>query len=96
MNNIIINYAILALTKLPFLCYSYRFSMKRPYEDIVESHKRRKEACVGQKRHQNENYDSQLSLKKPNLDIKTCKTGVCVCVYVRCGSVRFTLLLCRD
>ena len=29
-------------------------------------------ACVGQKRHQDENnYDSQLGLKKPNLDIKT-------------------------
>ena len=46
-------------------------------------------ACVGQKRHQDENYVSQLSLKKPNLDIKTCKTGVCV--YVRCSSVRLTL-----
>ena len=56
-------------------------------------------ACVGQKRHQDENnYDSQLGLKKPNLDIKTWKTGVCecVCVYVWCGSVRFTLLLCQD
>ena len=48
--------------------------MKRPYEDIVESPKRKEEeqkeyimpACVGQKRHQDENYDSQLSLKKPN------------------------------
>ena len=60
--------------------------MKRPYEDIFESPKRRKEkeeyimsAFAGQKRHQDENYDSQLSLKTPNLDIKTFKTGVCVC-----------------
>ena len=68
--------------------------MKRPYEDIVESPKRRKEEeeyimSAGQKRQQDEIYDSQLSLKKPNLDIKTYKTGVCV--YVRCGSVRFTI-----
>ena len=61
--------------------------MKRSYEDIFESPKRRKEedeqyimsAFAGQKRHQDENYDSQLSLKAPNLDIKTYKTGVCVC-----------------
>ena len=63
--------------------------MKRLHDDIVESPKRRKveeeyimPACVGQKRHQDENYDFQLSPKKPNLDIKTCKTGVCVCVCV--------------
>ena len=69
--------------------------MKRPYEDIVESPKRKKEeeeyimsAFVGQKRHQDENYDTQPSLKKPNLDIKLCKTGVFV--YVGCSSVRFT------
>ena len=80
--------------------------MKRSYEDFVESHKRSKEeekyimpACVGQKRHQDENYDSQLSLKKPNLSIKICKNRcvcVCVCVCLWCGSVRFTLLLCQD
>ena len=69
--------------------------MKRLHEDIVESPKRRKveeeyimTACVGQKRHQDENYE--LSPKKPNLDIKTCKRGVYVCVYVCCDSVRFT------
>ena len=65
--------------------------MKRPNEYIITSHRQRKQeqhstpVCAGQKRHHEE---SQPGLKKPNLDIKTGKTGVCV--YVMCLCVRFT------
>ena len=50
--------------------------MKRPHEDAVESNKKRKEdqhitpECVGEKRRQEDNYDSQFSLKIPKLDIQ--------------------------
>ena len=57
--------------------YNYRFPMKRTHEDTIESHKRRKEEehmpvreCVEQKRHHQDSYDSQLNVKKPNLDIQ--------------------------
>ena len=50
--------------------------MKRPHEDVVESNKKRKEdqhitpECVGEKRRQEDSYDSQFSLKIPKLDIQ--------------------------
>ena len=49
--------------------------MKRTHEDIIESHKRRKEeqhmhVYVNRKKHHQDNYDSLLNLKKPNLDIQ--------------------------
>ena len=55
--------------------YNYRFPMKRTHEDTIESHKRRKEeqhmhVYVERKKHHQDNYDSLLNLKKPNLDIE--------------------------
>ena len=55
------------------LIYNYRFSIKRRCDDITGSHKRRKEeqynmpVCLGQKRHHQDSYDSQVGPKKPAL-----------------------------